>query len=868
MSETRRQIELEEQRLAALRAYAVLDTPPERDFDDITALAAQYFDVPVALVSLIDSNRQWFKSRVGTELAQTPRSVAFCDHAIRNSELMLIPDARLDPRFSDNPLVTGDLKVVFYAGAPLISPEGHAIGTLCVMDTRARDLTQGQRKALATMARQVVAQLELRARSALIAGAMKMVEHNETRMGLVLKGANDGWWDWDLTTGERFYSSRGWAMLGYHDHEVPYDGQLWERLIHPDDVPSVNQSFSDAIRSKVDLYASEMRLRHKAGHDVTVLSRGHILRDANGRAIRLSGTNTDLTERKQWADQLQASSNLLSNLADNIPGVVYQLQMHPDGHLSFPFASQGIEDIYEVTPEQVRHDATLVTRRVHPDDYHATLALVRHSARTLTPWQQEYRVILPRQGVRWRLGNARPERLSDGSVLWHGFITDITDRKMSDESIHQLAFFDALTGLPNRRLILDRVSHALDNARRAHTTGALLFLDLDHFKHINDARGHAVGDALLVQVAQRLNALLLAQDTVARLGGDEFVVLMDNLGPATGQGARTALKVAEKIRHELDRPYKIDGNEYISTASVGITVFPRAEESVDDLLREADTAMYRAKAGGRNRAVFFEPAMQAEVEERMAIEFDLSSAIAEQRLDVHVQPQVDATGQVVGGELLLRWFDPVRGQVSPLQFIPVAEESGLILRLGDWVIQQACEALVTLQGLGQQLSLSVNVSPRQFRQDNFVERLQATLRETQANPAMLILEVTEGLLIDNLDDTVARMTQLVAMGIRFSIDDFGTGYSSLAYLKKLPLHELKIDRSFVQDTPGDPNDTAIVQSILAMAAHLQLQVVAEGVETRAQADFLIASHCPCLQGYLFGRPRPLKDWLASLADAL
>jgi EAL domain-containing protein (putative c-di-GMP-specific phosphodiesterase class I) len=275
--------------------------------------------------------------------------------------------------------------------------------------------------------------------------------------------------------------------------------------------------------------------------------------------------------------------------------------------------------------------------------------------------------------------------------------------------------------------------------------------------------------------------------------------------------------------------------------------------------------MYRAKSEGRNRIVFFETSMQADVEQRLAMENDLAEAIAAQRLQVHVQPQVDETGKLVGGELLLRWNDPVRGPVSPMQFIPLAEESGQIVALGDWVLQQACQALVTLQQLDPTLSLSVNVSPRQFRQEQFVEKVQAALQQTGADPRRLIMEVTEGLLIANLNDTVARMSSLVTLGIRFSIDDFGTGYSSLAYLKKLPLYELKIDKSFVQDTPDDPSDTAIVQSVIAMAGHLGLQVVAEGVETQAQADFLRESHCKCMQGYLFSRPLPLDDWLQKLA---
>jgi len=355
---------------------------------------------------------------------------------------------------------------------------------------------------------------------------------------------------------------------------------------------------------------------------------------------------------------------------------------------------------------------------------------------------------------------------------------------------------------------------------------------------------------------------------VARLGGDEFVVLAQNLGTDVDAAARAAMAVAEKVRSVLERPYVIDGHCYSGTGSIGLTLFPKAHEGVDDLLREADTAMYRAKATGRNRIAYYEAAMQAEVEERLALEQDLKDALAHGQMAVYVQPQVDAAGRQVGGELLLRWFHPRRGLLLPSSFIPIAEDSGLIVSLGDWVVRQACEALVRLQAAGADLTLSVNVSPRQFRQEDFVARTRAILEETGAPATRLVIEVTEGLLVENWEDVALRMTELAATGVRFSIDDFGTGYSSLAYLKKLPLHEIKIDKSFVQNTPEDANDQAIVRSIMAVAQAFRLQVVAEGVETQAQADFLASLDCRFLQGYLFARPTPLEDWLALSLPAL
>ncbi|GGC61875.1 putative bifunctional diguanylate cyclase/phosphodiesterase [Undibacterium terreum] len=444
---------------------------------------------------------------------------------------------------------------------------------------------------------------------------------------------------------------------------------------------------------------------------------------------------------------------------------------------------------------------------------------------------------------------------------WVAVERDITERKKSEARIHKLAFFDVLTGLPNRRLLLDRIGTLLTSARRTGLVSAVLFIDLDHFKNINEARGHAVGDALLRHVARRLGNLLREMDTVARIGGDEFVVLVSNVATDINGGAHAALAVAEKIRDAMAQAFIIDGQPYSTGATIGVTLLPKTGQSADDLLREADTAMNRAKSAGRNQIAFFESAMQFEVEQRLTIERDLAEAMASNQLQMYLQPQVDCEGQAVGAELLMRWNHPGRSEVSPAIFIPVAEESGMILRLGDWVLRQGCLTLVRLAEAGKAMPISINVSPKQFRQSDFVEKVRAVLDETGAPPSLLILEVTEGLLIDNLEDTIARMLQLTSLGVRFSIDDFGTGYSSLAYLKRLPLYELKIDKSFVQDAPADPSDTAIVQSILSMAKHLGLRVVAEGVETREQADFLIASGCDSLQGYLFARPMPVSEWL-------
>ncbi|MYM28658.1 EAL domain-containing protein [Duganella sp. CY15W] len=450
---------------------------------------------------------------------------------------------------------------------------------------------------------------------------------------------------------------------------------------------------------------------------------------------------------------------------------------------------------------------------------------------------------------------------------WVAVERDITERKKSQDDIHRLAFFDVLTGLPNRRLLMDRIDKLLASSERGATYSAVMFIDLDRFKTINDARGHAIGDALLCNAADRLSKLMRKADTVARIGGDEFVVLLGHLSHTLHEASHAALTVAEKIRTTIGQDFSIEGQTYNSTASIGVTMLPRSGaggQSAQDLLREADTAMYRAKSDGRNGIAFFESAMQAEVERRLTLERDLVAALAAGELQMHVQAQVDRDGRAVGGELLMRWPLADGSMVPPGVFIPVAEESGLIIHLGAWALRQACAAVLQLQAAGLAMPLSVNVSPTQFRQSDFVAQVQQALADSGAPAQLLVLEVTEGLLIDKMDDTIARMHQLTALGLRFSIDDFGTGYSSMAYLKKMPLYELKIDRSFIMDTPDDASSKALVQSILAMAAHLGLRVVAEGVETQAQADFLIAHDCNCMQGYLYARPMPVAALIEQL----
>lgn len=440
-----------------------------------------------------------------------------------------------------------------------------------------------------------------------------------------------------------------------------------------------------------------------------------------------------------------------------------------------------------------------------------------------------------------------------------GTLTDITLNKAAAEKIERLAFYDPLTQLPNRRLLLDRLQQALASGTRSGKLGALLFLDLDHFKTLNDSLGHDIGDELLQQVAQRLLSCVREDDTVSRFGGDEFVVMLEDLSKQPLEAATQAEAVAEKILAALNQTYMLNAHAYRSTSSVGITIFKNHDENLEELLKQADIAMYQAKKSGRNTLRFFDPKMQESINHRIALECELHQALEKQQFCLYYQIQVHSSGRVLGAEALLRWIHPSKGIVSPTEFIALAEESGLILSLGKWVLESACAQLAAWQKniRTRHLSLSVNVSAKQFHQIDFVSQVENAVQRYAFNPGLLKLELTESMLLENIDSIIDAMSRLKKIGIQFSLDDFGTGYSSLQYLKRLPINQLKIDQSFIQDITFDEQDRSIVRTIIAMANSLNLEVIAEGVETKEQKQRLYNKGCHQFQGWLFAKPLPL-----------
>lgn len=643
-----------------------------------------------------------------------------------------------------------------------------------------------------------------------------------------------------------------WTSEVYRIHELP-PGRGVELddaigFVAPEARPALHSAFTGAVEHGTP-WELDLPLITSQGNRrwVHVVGRAELRGDA---VVRLYGSVLDITERKRAETDLRIAAAAFEAqegmLVTDARGVILRVN-RAFTEITGYRASEAVGQ----TPRLLksgRHDRSFY-------------GVMWETVRRTGSWQGEL-------WNRRKSGEIYPQWLTitavigDGGAVTNyvGTLTDVTQRRAAEDEIKHLAFFDPLTRLPNRRLLLDRLRHALVSSIRHHRCGALFFIDLDDFKTLNDTLGHDQGDSFLQQVAQRLTRCLRESDTVARFGGDEFVVMLEGLGRELRGATLVAQKVSEKVRASLTETYLLAGRDYVCTASIGVTLFGKRRETVEALLKQADLAMYQAKAAGRNAVRFFDPGMQAILEEHAAMDAELRSALKYKQFVLYYQPQVDSQGRMTGVEALLRWQHPTRGVVLPDSFIPRAEETGLIRPLGQWVLDTACRQLVAWSSLPQTaaLTLAVNVSPRQFRQADFVQDVASAIENTGANPCRLKLELTESLLLDDVEDAIAKMQALKSRGVGFSLDDFGTGYSSLAYLKQLPLDELKIAQAFVRDVLSDPNDAAIARTILSLGQTLGLAVIAEGVESQAQLDFLSGQGCEAFQGYLFGQPRPAE----------
>ncbi len=691
---------------------------------------------------------------------------------------------------------------------------------------------------------------------------------SQKRLQMFMDSIAEGMYGVDTEGNCTFVNTALLRILGY-EHEDELLGQNMHERIHyahadGSDYPASECHAYQAYIQNEAMHSADEVFWRKDGTPVDVEYWSQPMH-RNGRSIGAVVTFLDISERKKGELALQESFSFNESLLQTMPVPVF----HKDtegrytgcnaafaeflgkdkadiiGKTVFEVAQQPQSNVYR------DHDLDLLESESGVQVYESS---VKHHDGTL------HDVVFHK---------ARLNDANGNPVGIIGVILDITDRKQSERDIHQLAFYDSLTQLPNRRLLLDRALQALAVSARSGRFGALMLLDLDNFKTVNDSKGHDVGDKLLCEVAQRLCMAVREGDTVARLGGDEFVVVLEELSRNADEAAPQAEVVAEKIRDALNEPYQIDGNRHLSSPSIGVVLYQGHQEAIENLLKFADIAMYQSKQAGRNTIRFYDPAMQAAIDNRLELESELDIALKEQQLQLYFQVQVDGVGRPLGAEVLMRWKHPSQGLMSPARFIPLAEETGQIELMGLWALRTACLQLKSWQQHAhtRNLSLAVNVSARQFRKPEFVDQVRRILLETGVRPSLLKLELTESTVLLDVEDTIAKMRELKLLGISFSMDDFGTGYSSLQYLKRLPLDQIKIDQSFVRDIATDPNDAAIVQTIIAMTEALGLNVIAEGVETEAQQEFLELRGCHSFQGYLFGHPMPLEEFEAALLRA-
>ncbi len=1014
------------QRLAALHSYAVLDTPAESCFDDLVKLAAFICQTPMAMVSLVDGERQWFKSRLGLDQQEMERHLSFCAHAILQSDQIFeVCDASSDPRFCGNPLVTAEPCICFYAGMPLVTSDGHALGTLCVLDHVARTLTAEQRDALQILGRQVMAQLELRQR----ATRHELAELHAAQLSLktTFDAIADLIWQTDAQgrvqacnpVMERLLNRPQSSILGQLESEL-FDSEAFEALRRHDE--QVMASSLPVIRDHWLNFAD-------SGTSVLFEVVKSPMVDADGDLVGVLSVARDVTERKAAQDKLSRLSKLYAALSQcnqaivrcrtqdelfaqvcrdsvNFGGmkmawiglldsgtecvtvaasfgegsqdylhdiVVSADPAHPQGRGPVGAAIRSGQPVwcqdFQADPRTApwrkkgpspawassaalplaRSGQTVGTFNLYADQVHAfdeatrnlliemagdisfalgnferdaarlraedALRLTRISVEAASDamfWTTpDGRIVDTNEAACRSVGYSRAELMgmamfefdlscsaqschsrfetlrAKGTLTYESlhrtkdgrdfpvevvanyvkfgdlerncaFVRDVTAQKENQTRIEQLAHFDALTGLPNRVLLNDRIHHALSMAQRGHTALSVLLVDLDHFKSVNDTLGHGLGDELLVELAARLKLAIRDEDTVARLGGDEFLLLLP------GNDAAAAAHVADKLLVILSAPVKLAQHEMVVTGSIGIAVYPNDGTDFETLSKHADVAMYRAKQEGRNSYRFFTPEMQASSVRTLLLENALRQALTRGQLSLHYQPQMSfESGRIVGVEALLRWQHPELGSISPAEFIPIAESNGQILWIGEWVLGQALFQLKRWidDGLAP-ITMAVNLSAVQFRHPHLPELVTRLLAESGVPARLLELELTESVTLKDTSGAIAVMDDLHARGVTLAIDDFGTGYSSLGHLKRFKVGKLKIDKSFVHDIATDADDRAIVGAIISLAQILGIQTIAEGVETDEQSQFMQDRGCDQMQGYYLSQPVPPEQAFA------
>ena len=665
--------------------------------------------------------------------------------------------------------------------------------------------------------------------------------------------ANLGSWEWDIVKGDLHWSDGIYRTFGLSPESLGATYATFLQRVHADDRTRVQQAVKEALENGKP-YGIDHRIVRPDGSERVVQERGEVTYDANGHAVRMVGTVQDITDQKLAEVRLHQAAKVFENTSEGVMITGADQRIVAVNQAFTRITGYGEDEVRGCEPKMLRSGR-------HHDDYYRQMW---DAIKTTGRWQGE---IWNRRkdGVEYpEWLNISVVRDDAGTIInYIGVFSDITSIKEAQDKLEYTAHHDALTGLPNRLLFRDRMEQALAMARRTGGGVALLFVDLDRFKVINDTLGHEAGDLLLQEVAKRLVSCMREEDTVARMGGDEFVVIQRGIDQPDD-----AALLATRILAEVNRPLSVAGHEIVAGLSIGISLYPQDGEDVSALLKNADAAMYRAKDKGRNGYQYYSNEMNAAGLERLELESDLRQALQRGELRVHYQPQADlASGRIVGAEALVRWQHASRGVISPSVFIPLAEDNGMIGEIGEWVLDTACADAKAWQLAGlPPLRVAVNVSGRQIGNDHVAEKIAAALKDTGLDPQFLEIEVTESVVMQDAARAISTLNTLQEMGVTLAIDDFGTGYSSLSYLKRFPINKLKIDKSFIDGVLDDPDDAAIALAIIAMAHSLRHTVIAEGVETEAQADFLRAHGCDEIQGYLFSRPLPADQFAEFLRD--
>jgi diguanylate cyclase (GGDEF)-like protein/PAS domain S-box-containing protein len=659
----------------------------------------------------------------------------------------------------------------------------------------------------------------------------------------------------DFSAGIWTSTSRLDEILGIDaSYERSVEG--WEALIHPDDLAILSAYFAkEVIGEKKPLDKTYRIVRQSDGAVRWVRGMGKLEFDAEGRPLKMRGIVSDITAHRQREMALRVSENRY-RIAFQTSIDAININRLSDG--LYIECNQALLDMLGYEREEIIGRTSLELEIwADSNDRHTMVKMLHQNGSCRN---MESRIRRKNGEIIWGEMSASLMEI-DGVACILTVTRDLSPAKAAEKEIRNLAFYDPLTGLPNRRHLLDKLRQALSSSVGRGRSQALLLIDLDNFKKLNDTLGHQTGDVFLQEIARRIQESVHEADSICRVGGDAFMVMLEDLSEAAEEAAAEAQAVGEKILTLIGRPCMIKERECLSSASIGITIFGDRQCSTDEIMQQTDIALYQAKAAGRNTMRFFAPALQAGVNARATLEEDLRRAIKEKQFMLFYQPQVER-GRLVGAEALIRWEHPTRGLVQPDEFIRSAEDTGLILPMGDWVVEAACAQIAAWAGREEtaHLTLSVNISALQFRQPEFIEQVLATVERTGADPMNLKLELTESMLVDNFEEVIQKMAELKSHGLSFSLDDFGTGYSSLAYLKLLPLDELKIDRAFVRDMLMDAGSGAIAQAILSLGRAMNLSVIAEGVETKEQRGFLVGLGCHCFQGFLFSRPLPLDEF--------